>query len=133
LTLGIAAVLFRMKELVMETLDLSIELSTEIEQLRGEKAWQSGRNSKTLAKYSDLSVVLMVLKCGAGLHEHKTAGSISVQTIAGHIRMHAQDKTFDLPVGHLLSLEPELPHDVEALEDSAFLLTIAVHGNAKKS
>jgi quercetin dioxygenase-like cupin family protein len=110
----------------------STELRAEIERLRGEKAWESGRNSKTLAKHPDFSVVLMVLKSGARLHEHKTAGSISVQTIAGHIRMHAPGKTLDLPVGHLLTLEGEVLHDVESLDDSAFLLTIACHGDPKK-
>jgi quercetin dioxygenase-like cupin family protein len=121
-----------MREQFMERPVLSIELSAEIERLRGENVLHSGRNSKTLAKHPDFSVVLMVLKGGARLHEHKTAGSISVQTVAGHIRMHAQDNTVDLPVGHLLTLEREVPHDVEAVEDSAFLLTLACHGGAKK-
>jgi len=39
--------------------------------------------------------------------------------------MHVEDKVFDLPAGHLLALDRALPHDVKALEDSAFLLTIA--------
>jgi len=39
--------------------------------------------------------------------------------------MHVEAKAFDLPAGHLLALERTVPHDVEALEDSAFLLTIA--------
>ena len=70
-------------------------------------------------------VVLTVLKSNARLHEHKAAGRISVQTIAGHIRMHVESKALDLPADHLLMLERAIAHDVEALEDSAFLLTIA--------
>ena len=76
-------------------------------------------------KHPDFRVVLTVLKSQARLHEHKAAGRISVQTVAGHIRMHVEGKVFDLPVGHLLALERAIAHDVEALEDSAFLLTIA--------
>jgi quercetin dioxygenase-like cupin family protein len=104
---------------------LSFDLGAEIERLRGEDAWQGGRNSKTLVKHSDFRVVLTVLKRNARLHEHKAAGRISVQTVVGHIRMHVQDRVIDLPAGHLLALERTLPHDVEAVEDSAFLLTIA--------
>ena len=104
---------------------LSFDLKAEIEGLRGEGGWQAGRNSKTLVKHPDFRMVLTVLKSGARLHEHKAAGRISVQAVAGHIRMHVEDKVFDLPAGHLLALERALPHDVEALEDSAFLLTIA--------
>ena len=115
----------------MESPMLSFDLNAEIEQLRGENAWQGGRNSKTLVKHPDLRVVLTVLKTNARLHEHKAAGRISVQAIAGHIRMHVQDKLIDLPAGHMLALERALPHDVEALEDSAFLLTIAWPEEAK--
>ena len=46
--------------------------------------------------------------------------------------MHVQDKVIDLPAGHMLVLERALPHDVEALEDSAFLLTIAWPEDANK-
>ena len=104
---------------------LSFDLHVEIEKLRKENAWQGGRDSKTLVKHPDFRVVLTVLKSNARLHEHKAAGRISVQTVAGHIRMHVRDEVFDLPAGHLLALDRALPHDVEALEDSAFLLTIA--------
>jgi hypothetical protein len=39
--------------------------------------------------------------------------------------MHAGGKEFDLPAGHLLVLDRAMPHDVVAIEDSAFLLTVA--------
>jgi quercetin dioxygenase-like cupin family protein len=111
---------------------LSFDLNAEIARLRSENAWQGGRNSKTLVKHPDFRVVLTVLKTNARLHEHKAAGRISVQAISGHIRMHVQEKAIDLPAGHMLALERALPHDVEALEDSAFLLTIAWPENATK-
>jgi quercetin dioxygenase-like cupin family protein len=111
---------------------LSFDLNAEIEQLRREDAWQGGRNSKTLVKHPDFRVVLTVLQANARLHEHRAAGRISVQTVAGHIRMQVESNVFDLPIGHLLVLEREIAHDVEALEDSAFLLTIAWPTNANK-
>jgi len=109
----------------LESPVLPFDLNAEMEQLRKEAAWQCGRNSKTLVKHSDFRVVLTVLKSGARLHEHRAAGRISVQTVAGHIRMHVQGKVLDLPAGHLLALERAIAHDVEALEENAFLLTIA--------
>jgi quercetin dioxygenase-like cupin family protein len=116
----------------LESPILSFDLDGEIKRLREENAWQAGRNSKTLVKHADLRLVLTVLKSGTRLHEHKAAGRISVQAVAGHIQMHVQGQVFDLPCGHLLALERALPHDVEALEDSAFLLTIAWPENAAK-
>jgi len=69
--------------------------------------------------------VLAVLQSNALVHEHKETGRVSVQALSGHIQMHVGDKDVDLPAGHLLALDRTLPHDVRALEDSAFLLTIA--------
>jgi quercetin dioxygenase-like cupin family protein len=39
--------------------------------------------------------------------------------------MRVAGQEFDLPAGHLLALDAAVPHDVEALEDSAFVLTVA--------
>lgn len=105
---------------------LDFDLKREISALRAENAWQGGRNSKTLVKHPDFRIVLTVLQSGAQLREHKAAGRISVQTVEGHIRMHVSDRIFDLPAGHLLAIERALPHDVEATEESAFLLTICL-------
>ena len=103
---------------------LEFDLNAQIEQLKHEPAWQNGRNAKTIVKYPDFRIVLMLMKANTRIEEHHADGRISVQTIAGHIRMRVTEKDFDLPVGHLLALDHEVRHDVEALEDSAFLLTI---------
>ena len=105
---------------------LSFDLQREQEQLRQEASYRGGdRNAKTLVKESGLRVVLTVMRSGARLQEHKTAGPLSVQTLAGHIRLHALQDTFDLPVGHVVILDGNISHDIEAVEESAFLLTIA--------
>jgi quercetin dioxygenase-like cupin family protein len=104
---------------------LTFDLAQQIRELRQESYWQSGRNSKTLAKYSDFRIVLTALQAKTTIHEHHSAGRISVQTIEGHLRMHAAGREFDLPAGRVLVLDRALPHDVVAIEDSAFLLTIA--------
>jgi quercetin dioxygenase-like cupin family protein len=76
-------------------------------------------------KYDDFRVVLIALNAHARLPEHHTKGRISIQTVAGHIVVRADGRTFDLPTGTLLALDHDVPHDVEALEASACLLTIA--------
>lgn len=101
-----------------------IHLAEEIGKLWQEPCWQGGRNSKTLVKRDDLRIVLTGLRANHRVHEHQAAGSISVQTLTGHICLHVLDWMFDLPAGRMLTLEQLLRHDVEALEDSAYLLTI---------
>jgi quercetin dioxygenase-like cupin family protein len=104
---------------------LDFELAAEIEKLRREPAYESGRNAKTMVKYEDFRIVLTAIRGGARIQEHHSAGRISVQTVAGHIRMRALGSEFDLPQGRLLVLDRGVQHNVEAVQDSAFLLTVA--------
>ncbi|MGE5644940.1 MAG: hemerythrin domain-containing protein [Acidobacteriota bacterium] len=104
---------------------LAFDVNECIERLMLEKNWQAGRDSQTIVKYADFRIVLTVLRAGSHLHEHHAAGPVSVHTIRGHIRMRVEGRTVDLSAGHVLALDRAVPHDVEAVEDSAFLLTIA--------
>lgn len=104
---------------------LEFDLRKELERLHGEPEWTKGQHAKTLVKFDDLRIVLMALRAGARVPEHRSRGRISIQTVVGHIVVRAEGRTFDLGIGALLALDQGLPHDVEALEDSAFLLTIA--------
>jgi quercetin dioxygenase-like cupin family protein len=104
---------------------LTLNLTHEIEQLRSEGRWQSGYTARTLAKYSDLRLVLIVMKAGGRLEKHRGEGRISVHTLDGRIRFNAAERSVELAAGQMLTLERGIPHDVEGIIDSAFLLTIA--------
>jgi quercetin dioxygenase-like cupin family protein len=108
---------------------LTFDLPAELAQLRGEPAWARGdRNAKTLVKEPDFRLVLVALKAGARLEEHLAPGRISIQTLEGQLRLRVAGEEVVLPAGHLVSLERDVPHDVEAEGESAFLLTIAWAG-----
>ena len=103
-----------------------IDLEAEIELLRGEETYHRvGRNGKTLVKRPDFRVVLTALRGGTRVAEHVAPGPLTVQAVRGRIRMHVPGGEVELGPGHLLALERNERHDVEALEDSVFLLTIA--------
>ena len=107
---------------------LKFDLEQEIQQLRSEDRWQSGHTAKTLAKYSDFRVVLVVIEPGGRLVEHRTEGRISVHTLAGCIRFRTTEQSVDLSAGQMVTLERNVPHDIEGISDGAFLLTIAWPG-----
>ncbi|HEX5473614.1 MAG TPA: AraC family ligand binding domain-containing protein [Vicinamibacterales bacterium] len=104
---------------------LEFDLGRELDDLHREGGWKSGHNARTLVKFDDFRVVLIALASNTTIPGHRTDGRISIQTVRGHVRVRAEGRTFDLPAGALLALDHDLPHDVEALEESAFLLTIA--------
>ena len=107
---------------------LEFDLGRELELLHREAEWANGQNARTLAKYPDLRIVLIALKAHAGMQEHSAGGRVSIHTLKGKIRVGALGRTFRLPTGGLLTLDQGIPHDVEALEDSAFLLTVSWAG-----
>ena len=111
---------------------LSFNLSAELERLRAEEhLWQAGRNAKTLVKYPNLRIVLIGLRPGAHMAKHHAAGPISIQVVSGHVLTHAAGKIFDLYQGQFLSMEVQVPHDLEAVGESAVLVTIAWPGDER--
>src|SRR5450759_2099800 len=106
---------------------LQFDLASELDRLHRDESWlqPTGRSSKTLVKYPDLRIVLISMKANTRMQEHTAAGRISVCSLNGHIRLHLPERVVDLPAGHLLVLDQCVPHDVEASEDSAILLTLS--------
>ena len=104
---------------------MEFDLPAEIHRLHAETTWSTGHNARTLIKYDDLRVVLTALKASTHVPEHKTEGRISVHVLSGHLQLKAAGRTFSLRPGGVLALDHGVLHDVEALEESAFLLTIA--------
>lgn len=98
----------------------------ELESLRATDAWQHGSSRKTLVRYPDFRVDLVAMKRGTAMPRHSAAGRISVQCISGVVRMQTPAGRFDLPPGEVVVLDHGVWHDVEAQEDSAFLLTLAL-------
>lgn len=84
----------------------------------------NGRTGLTLVKGPELRVVLMVVRAGSGLAEHRAPGPITVHVLEGEIRFSSGDEVVYLRAGELLTLPSRQPHAVEAVHDTTFLLTI---------
>ncbi len=105
---------------------LVYDLAGELDQLHQERGWQhSDRISKTLVKEADFRVVLAALHAGARIERHTAPGRLSIQVVRGRVRVQLAERALELGAAGLLALERDVAHDVEALEDSAILLTIA--------
>ena len=103
---------------------LLIDLGEAAARLRDQADGQD-RRSVTLVRESGLSVVLLHLRAGTALDEHAAPGAITIQVIAGHARAHGDGDTIELPTGSLVAFDAQVRHSVEAIEDSAILITLA--------
>ena len=106
---------------------LAFDLAQQLTSLKQESSWQrSDRNARTLVEESGFRLVLTALKAGAQLREHRADGWVSIHGLEGHLRVQAGRHTTDLAPGHVVVLEPNLAHSVEAVEEGAFLLSLAL-------
>ncbi|GEL73229.1 cupin domain-containing protein [Myxococcus virescens] len=103
------------------TFDLA---AIEREMRREDVYLREGHTARTLVREPDLRIVLIAMKAGARMAEHRASETVSVHALSGHVRLRLPEKTVELPFGRLLVLEKGLRHDVEAIEESAFLLTL---------
>jgi quercetin dioxygenase-like cupin family protein len=103
----------------------SLDLVSELAGSREHKPWQSGLYSKLLLKADDLRLVLIAMEPGARIKEHHADGTVSIHALEGTLCIHVQAQAQHLHAGQILTLAPGIKHDVEAHEDSAFLLTIS--------
>lgn len=97
-----------------------------IEQLKSEQTWKtSDKNAMTIYKNDVMRIVLIALHKGAELQKHTAEGNISVQVMEGEIKFNTDADSVILEKGGMVALHKGLPHSVEAVKESVFLLTLA--------
>ena len=85
----------------------------------------SGRRSETLLKTPHLRVVLVTMRAGTELHEHTAPGVITMQALRGRFTLEVGGVEQAMAAGTIVALAAQTRHAVRAVEDGAFLLTIA--------
>ncbi len=102
-----------------------IDLPQFIKQIRQETAWkESDRNAITVFKTNGLRIVLIALHNGAEMVRHTAQGIISVQVLEGKIQFNTDQQSVELSKGQMLALHEGIPHNVVAVEETIFLLTL---------
>jgi quercetin dioxygenase-like cupin family protein len=104
---------------------LSVDVDEQIRMLRATRQGEAGAALMTVVRHPDFRIHLITLAAGVQIGWHSNPGNVSVECVAGLIRVQTLHRDYDLPPGEALGLGHDVGHDVEALRDSAFIVTIA--------
>ena len=106
---------------------LSLKIMDEAARLKAKPEWSSAsRLAVSLVKDDALNVLLMLLKKGARLAEHRTKGPIAVHVLSGSVRFDAGSESAELSAGSIAALDRDVVHELEALDESVVLLITAI-------
>ena len=96
------------------------------QQLKIASTASSGRSSQTIygGHSRSLRQTVVGLSAGQSLAEHDNAGEATLLVLNGKLKLISGDNSWKGSTGDLLVI-PQARHSVEALEDVAFLLTVA--------
>jgi len=86
-----------------------------------------GRSGHTVHGGHDraLRQTVVALRAGTTLHEHHSTREATLQVLAGHVRLTNGTQALEAVAGDLLTVPTEA-HMLDAVEDSALLLTVAL-------
>jgi quercetin dioxygenase-like cupin family protein len=73
-----------------------------------------------------LRQTVVALAAGAAMSEHENPGEATLQVLAGRVRLGAAGESWEGRRGDLIVI-PQARHDLQAIEDSVVLLTVAKH------
>ena len=83
--------------------------------------------SRTLHSDPHLKVILFGFAKGQELSEHTSARQVLLHFLRGEAVLTLGTETFTAQAGTLVTMEPHLPHSVEALSDTLMLLLQVEH------
>lgn len=105
---------------IVQLTDLGNELLAEA------REHHSRRSARTLQSGTSMRVTLIALALGAELAEHEAPPAASLQVILGRVRLHTEEQQWRLGEGDIVAIPPHR-HGLEAITETAVLLTVALH------
>lgn len=83
---------------------------------------EQGPHSQLLADSGVARLVLLTLRAGKEIKEHRNARQLILQIIEGHVVLTTADQSVTLRPGMACQLAAGLPHHVRAEQDTVLLL-----------
>ena len=102
-----------------------LDIPAALRALRSEsRATTQGHRQITWMHKGPVRLVLFAFEAGGRIREHAANGWVTIHSLRGTVSVRTPDTLHVLTEGTLLSLAPQVSHDVEASEEADVLLGI---------
>lgn len=109
------------------------DLAEIAEELRAEPhPTTGGHRQMTIFHREPVALVLFDFEADGRLLDHVADGLVTIQAVAGRVRVKTPEGDHDLVGGSLLVLAPGVTHDLHASVPSQVLLTVHMEPGAKE-
>lgn len=103
----------------------ALDLPAALRALRAEApSSANGHQQITLLHHGPVRLVLFAFEAGGRIPEHRVSGWITIHVLRGSLHVRTPDADHALSTGRILALAPDVPHDVDASEETDMLLGV---------
>jgi quercetin dioxygenase-like cupin family protein len=89
---------------------------------------EHGHRQITIFQRAPVTQVIFAFEPNGQLTDHTTRGLVTIHVLEGQLVVQADGHDHELRAGYILVLNPDVRHNVRALEASAMLLTVHLEG-----
>lgn len=113
-----------------ETMTSGVDLAEVVADLKNKVEGEAGRAAHTLFGGRDrrLRQTVVYMLAGQEMAEHESPGDAALHVLRGRVRLRWGDASADLAAGQVMHIPPQR-HSLEAVEESAVILTVALHND----
>ena len=104
---------------------VTLDFDAELTRMKSADHGSTGRFARPVVNLPGLRLVLVSMRAESTWSRHSTPGRVTVQPISGQIRIQVSGRESILSPGKIAALASSVEHDVFAMTDSLFLLTVA--------
>jgi quercetin dioxygenase-like cupin family protein len=109
---------------------LTIDLPEFIEQIKNEMTWRErDHNAITVFKDDQLTIVLVAMHPTAEIRTQRPEHLWTAQVLNGSIQLTINEKNITLQKGQMTAVHAGITYNLQALEESLVLLTVAGEEN----
>jgi quercetin dioxygenase-like cupin family protein len=87
-------------------------------------ASQQGHRQISIFHRGNVTMVLFVFEAGGTMREHRANGMVTIHVLDGALSVTTPQSTYDLQSGHVLALDADVPHSLQATALTQMLLTV---------